>query len=136
MWRRAIFTSESINPDSSKRAIHGEGFIGLTRHAATAVHRVVRQRIWVRRDEVLDAVESFEGTHRTFYSFTYRTQRGNAWFPTVRWDNWEGQDHADRYDEQGVLKDRIAWRERPLADVLKLVKTFRRNLLTMDLSGL
>jgi len=34
------------------------------------------------------------------------------------------------------LKDRLPWRDRPLADVLKLVKTFRRNLLTMDLSEL
>lgn len=98
--------------------------------------RVVRQRIWVRRDEVLDALEAFEGTRRTFYSYTFRTQRGVDWIPTVRWDNWEGQDHVDRYDETGVLKDRTPWRDRPLGDVLKLVKTFRRNLLTMDLAEL
>jgi len=100
------------------------------------MQRVVRHRIWVRRDEVLDAVESFEGTRRTFYSYTYRTQRKDAWIPTVRWDNWEGQDHVDRYDEQGLLRDRTTWRERTLPDVLKLVKTFRRNLLTMDLAEL
>ena len=100
------------------------------------VHRVVRQRIWVRRDEVLDAVESYEGARRTFYSYTYKGQRGGAWVPSVRWDNWEGQDHVDRYDETGGLKDRTPWRDRPLPDVLKLVKMFRRNLLTMDLAGL
>lgn len=98
--------------------------------------RVVRQRIWVRRDEVLDAVEAFEGTRRTFYSYTYRTQHGDAWIPAVRWDDWEGQDHADRYDEAGVRRDRVPWRDRPLPDVLKLVKMFRRNLLTMDLQEL
>ncbi len=100
------------------------------------MQRVVRHRIWVRRDEVLDAVESFEGTRCTFYSYTYRTQRKDTWIPTVRWDNWEGQDHVDRYDEQGLLKDRTSSRERPLPDVLKLVKTFRKNLLTMDLAEL
>lgn len=42
----------------------------------------------------------------------------------------------DRYDERGVPKDRLAWRDRPLPDVLKLVKMFRRNLLTMDLAEL
>ncbi len=100
------------------------------------MHRVVRQRIWIRRDEVLDSVEAFEGARRTFYSYTYRTARAGAWIPTVRWDNWEGQDHVDRYDERGVLKDRTPGRERPLPDVLKFVKTFRRNILTMDLEAL
>ena len=98
--------------------------------------RVVRQRIWVRRDELLDAVEAYEGTRRTFYSYTYRTQRDGNWIPTVRWDDWEGQDHVDRYDETGVLKDRTAWRPAILPDVLKLVKMFRRNLLTMNLGDL
>lgn len=98
--------------------------------------RVVRQRIWVRRDEVLDALEAFEGARRAFYSYTYRVQRDGAWIPTVRWDNWEGQDHVDRYDETGAPRDRLPWRERPLADVLKLVKMFRRNLLTMNLEEL
>lgn len=102
----------------------------------TTASKVVRQRIWVRRDEVLDTVEAFEGARRSFYSYTYRTQREGAWIPTVRWDNWEGQDHADRYDERGVRKDRVSWRDRPLRDVLKLVKMFRRNLLTMDLAEL
>ena len=96
----------------------------------------MRQRIWVRRDEVLDAIETFEGTRRTFYSYTYRTQREGSWIPSVRWDNWEGQDRVDRYDERGVPRDRVAWRDRPLPDVLKLVKMFRRNLLTMDLAEL
>jgi len=98
--------------------------------------RVVRQRIWVRRDEVFDATEAYEGARRAFYGYTYRTLQGGSWLPAVRWDSWEGQDHVDRYDESGQLKDRLPWRDRPLADVLKLVKTFRRNLLTMDLSEL
>lgn len=101
-----------------------------------APSRIVRQRIWVRRDEVLDAVEAYEGNRRTFYSYTFRTLHEGEWFPTVRWDNWEGQDHVDRYDETGVLRERMGWRDRPLADVLKLVKMFRENLLTMDLEGL
>jgi hypothetical protein len=100
------------------------------------VTRVVRQRIWVRRDEVLDAVEAYEGARRTYYGYTYRTMRDGAWFPRVRWDSWEGQDHVDRYDETGQLRDRLAARDRSLADVLRLVKTFRRNLLTMDLAEL
>lgn len=112
------------------------GFIGLTPHARSRVTRLVRQRIWVRRDEVLDALEAFEGSRRTFYSYTYRTERKGTWIPAVRWDSWEGQDHVDRYDETGVPRDRLPWRDRPLADVLKLVKMFRRNLLTMDLAEL
>jgi len=98
--------------------------------------RVFRQRIWVRRDEVLDAVEAFDGPRRTFYSYTFRTLRAGTWIPAVRWDNWEGLDHVDRFDEQGILRDRGPWRDRPLPDVLKLVKAFRRNLPTMDLKEL
>lgn len=98
--------------------------------------RVVRQRVWVRRDEVVDALEVYEGARRTFYSYTYRVDRDGTWIPTVRWDNWEGQDHVDRYDETGAPRDRLPWRERPLAEVLKLVKMFRRNLLTMNLQEL
>jgi len=116
--------------------IEGKSLSPLTVDEGRVMTRVVRQRIWVRRDEVLDAVEAFDGTRRTFYGYTYRTMRDGSWFPTIRWDSWEGQDHVDRYDESGQLKDRVAWRDRPLADVLKLVKTFRRNLLTMELSGL
>lgn len=98
--------------------------------------RIVRQRIWIRRDEVLDAIEAYEGNRRSYYGYTYRTMNGGSWVPSVRWDSWEGQDHVDRFDEAGVLKDRLPWRDRPLTDVLKLVKMFRRNLLTMDLSEL
>ncbi len=85
---------------------------------------------------MLDALEAFDGPRRTFYSYTYRTSRKGTWTPTVRWDNWEGQDHVDRYDETGAPRDRLPWRDRPLSDVLNLVKMFRRNLLTMDLAEL
>src|SRR6266581_6170049 len=108
-----------------KRGRSGARVYGIPENAGGWIHRVLRQRIWVRRDEVLDAGESFEGPRRTFYSFTYRTERDGTWVPAVRWDNWEGQDHADRYDETGLLKERVPWRDRPLPDVLKLVKMFR-----------
>ena len=98
--------------------------------------RIVRQRIWLRKDEVLDAVEAFTGDRPSFYSYSYRIRRDGGWTPLIRWDNWEGQDHVDRYDETGVLRDRVPWRERPLPDVLKLLRLFRRNLLTMELSEL
>src|SRR3990172_3614695 len=53
--------------------------------------RVVRQRIWVRRDEVLDAVEAYEGARRAFYGYTYRTLPSGSWLPAVRWGSWGGR---------------------------------------------
>lgn len=96
--------------------------------------RVVRQRIWLRKDEVLDALEAYDEGRRTYYSYTYRVRREATWSPLVRWDNWDGQDHADRYDEAGLHRQRTPTRERTLVEVLRIVKSFRRNLLSIDLA--
>ncbi len=95
---------------------------------------VLKQRIWVRRDEVIDAVEISDRSRLRFYSYTYRIQsRKGQWNTAIRWDNYEQNPHVDKYEAAtGVLLEQKTCREINLMEVIRLVTSFRRNLLVMD----
>ncbi|MBI5000645.1 MAG: hypothetical protein HZB92_03840 [Euryarchaeota archaeon] len=93
-------------------------------------------KIWIHRTEYLKVVEVREGSRQKFYSYTYTVKSRMGWLPCVRWDNYEQQPHVDKYDENGALLEQRPCREKELAEVVKLVKIFRRNLSAMDISQL
>lgn len=97
---------------------------------------VVRQKVFVRRDEYLMCLEILEGQRIRYFSYTYYVNHRGTWVPSVRWDNAEQQPHVDRYDENGSLLDQHPCREKNYREVLKLVQIFRRNLSTMNLGEL
>jgi len=97
---------------------------------------IIEQRIVLKNDEVVDVLEVFDGDRREFFSYTYKIERRGEWRPCVRWDNWAGQPHIDRFDENGNLIEQKLSPERSLEEVLKIVKIFRRNLMSMDLTQL
>jgi hypothetical protein len=99
---------------------------------------VLKQRIWVRRDEVIDALEIKDKNRMRFYSYTYRilNKKGN-WNTAIRWDNFEQNPHVDKYESTtDVLLEQKNCREINLMEVIRLVTSFRRNLLVMDVSEL
>ncbi len=97
---------------------------------------IQRTRVWMHRDEVIDAIEITEGKRRRYYSYTYRTLGKNGWENQVRWDNFEGQPHVDKYDSNGALIEQKSVQEKSLEEVSKIVAIFRRNLVAMELEDL
>ena len=97
---------------------------------------IKRTRIWMHRDEVIDAIEIMDGKRRRFYSYTYRTMGKSGWDNQVRWDNFEGQPHVDKYDSNGALIEQKSVQEKNLEEISKIVAIFRRNLVAMDLEDL
>lgn len=98
--------------------------------------KITKERIWIHRDEILDAIEVFEENKLQFYSYTYKVFMDNDWIPLVRFDNWEIGSHYDKFDENGSLVAQSTCPKKSLEDVARLAKEFRRNLVTMDISTL
>ncbi|MCK4443456.1 MAG: hypothetical protein KAW09_02860 [Thermoplasmata archaeon] len=98
--------------------------------------KVTKERIWIHRNEILDAIEVFDETKLQFYSYTYKVYQDDRWIPLVRFDNWEMGSHYDKYDENGSLVAQNACPKKSLDEVARLAREFRRNLLTMEISTL
>ncbi len=97
---------------------------------------ILKQEVWIHRDEKVVSLEIFNRGKRVFYSYTYMFKgRKGDWRPAVRWDNYESP-HVDKYDENRALIETQPCGEKRLDDVVKLATIFRKNLLAMDLSGL
>lgn len=96
---------------------------------------VLRKRIRIHKNELLEALEIRDGDKLKFYSYTYKgySEKG-FWKPYIRWDNWEQKSHVDKFDEMGNLIEQKNCRDKNLDEILKLVSIFRKNLMTMDLS--
>lgn len=98
---------------------------------------IIRQKSWVHKNEILESIVVEDAGRVRFYSHTYLVwSKGRGWTPYVKWDNWDRQPHVDKYDGSGVLVEQKPCNEKNMDEVLKLIRIFRRNLLTMDLSQL
>lgn len=98
---------------------------------------ISRQKTWIHKNEMLESLVVEDAGKVRFYSHTYFVKEvGRGWTPYVKWDNWDRQPHVDKYDSTGSLVETKPSTEKDLEDALKLVKIFRKNLLTMDLSQL
>ncbi len=115
---------------------HQKDFIRFELSLRSIKLKIARERIWVHKDEVLDSIEVFEEDRMQFYSYTYKVMMEDDWVPLVRFDNWETGSHYDKYDENGSLMKQSPCTKKSLEEVARLVKEFRRNLLTMDISTL
>ena len=99
--------------------------------------QILKKRIWVHKNEIIDSLVIKDGPKIKFYSHTYLVkERSREWRPYVKWDNWEGQPHVDKFDANETLIEQKPCNEKGLEEIIKLVKIFRRNLITMDLSQL
>jgi hypothetical protein len=99
--------------------------------------KLTRQRTWVHRNEMVESIIVEDAGKIRFYSHTYLVRtKGRDWTPYVKWDNWDRQPHVDKFDGSGVMVEQKTCNEKNIEDVLKLVKIFRKNLLSMELSQL
>ncbi len=95
--------------------------------------KIRKKRIYIRKNEIIDSLEIYDGDRRKFYSYTYMVEGKKGWVPCVRWDNFQQQPHIDRYDENGALLEQRNSPEKELEEVEHLVRIFRRNLAAMSL---
>ena len=94
------------------------------------------KKILISRGEMIESMEYFKGKKLKFYIYSYKILKGRKWITIARWDNLEGMEHMDVYDENGNYIRTKDFPKRNFEDIVKIVKTFRRNIIAMDLSNI
>jgi hypothetical protein len=98
---------------------------------------VTKQVVFIHKDEKIVMIEITEDGKLKYFAYTYMTrERHGSWVPAVRWDNFEGISHVEKYDENGGLIERVETEYRTKNEIKQLVQTFRKNLLAMHLGGM
>ena len=93
-----------------------------------------KEKIWVHKNEVVESLVVKDSGKVRFYSYTYLVKEGGRdWVPYVKWDNWDGQPHVDKYDSSGALVEQKLCTDKTQEEALKLVKIFRKKLMAMDI---
>ena len=77
--------------------------------------QVLRKKIWIHKNEVIVSLVIQDRSKVRFYSHTYLVrERSRAWRPYVKWDNWEGQPHVDKFDANEILIEQKEAEERAM----------------------
>jgi len=94
------------------------------------------RRYVITKNEIVEALEYMKGEKLKYYIYSYKISRGRKWITLARWDNIDGIEHMDIYDENGNLMDtrEFAWRK--FDDIVKIIKTFRKNIIVVDVNNL
>ena len=94
------------------------------------------KRVFIAKGEMAEAMEYYERERLKYYIYSYKIRNGRKWIPLVRWDNIGGIEHMDIYNEQGnFVRDR-EFPRRNFDDFVKIIKTFRRSIIAMDISNI
>ncbi len=94
------------------------------------------KKILISRGEMIESLEYYDLRKLKFYIYSYKIFKGRKWITITRWDNLDGMEHMDIYDENGNYIETREFPKRNFEDIVKLIKTFRRNIIAMDLSNL
>ena len=81
-------------------------------------------------------MELKEGSKIKYYSYSYKVFSKKRWYISMRWDNFEQSPHVERYDENGSLIEQKYGDYKTQDDVIKIIKTFRRNIGSVNLNHL
>jgi hypothetical protein len=88
---------------------------------------------WVSETDYLDSLEVFVDDRLAYYSRTYRylddQDRENT---LMRWDNFQENHRQYSYFANSVREVRGS-RYRPKEEIIRLVETFRRNIVQIEL---
>ena len=85
---------------------------------------------------MIESMEYFKVKKLKFYIYSYKILKGRKWITIARWDNLDGMEHMDIYDENGNYVESRDFPKRNFDDIVKIVKTFRRNIIAVDLSNI
>ncbi len=93
------------------------------------------KKVLISRGEMIESLEYHDSKKMKFYIYSYKILKGRRWITIARWDNLDGMEHMDIYDENGNYMETKDFPKRKFEDIVKIVKTFRRNIIAMDLSN-
>ncbi len=94
------------------------------------------KRYLITKSEMVESMEYFAGERLKHYIYSYKVMKGRRWVTLVRWDNLDGMEHMDRYDENGNFVESREFPRRNFEDLVKIIKTFRRNIIAVDIDNL
>jgi len=94
------------------------------------------KRVLIAQGEIAESWEYYKNEHLKYYIYAYKILKGRKWNTLIRWDNLNGMDHVDIYDENGNFMESKEFPRREFEDIVKIVSTFRKNIIAMDLSNL
>jgi hypothetical protein len=98
---------------------------------------IVKRQIMLSKRERFDILEIRNRSRISYFSYTYRIfdKTGNI-RPIIRWDNFDGQVHYETFDSYNRLFKQEPCDFKDYKEILQLVKIFKHNLATMDISHL
>ncbi len=94
------------------------------------------KRVIISRDEIAESWEYTISGHLKYYIYSYKVLKRRKWITLIRWDNLNGMDHVDIYDESGNLVKTEDFPRRSFDNIVKIISTFRKNIIAMDLKNL
>ncbi len=94
------------------------------------------RRYMLSKNEMAEAMEYFKGERMRYYIYSYKIHKGRKWITLVRLDNLDGMEHMDIYDENGNYMETREFPRKKFDDFVKIVKTFRRNIIAVDITNL
>ncbi len=94
------------------------------------------KRVFIARGEIAESMEYYENEKLKYYIYSYKVKNGRRCYPLVRWDNIGGIEHMDIYNENGNFVRDKEFPRRSFEEILKLIKTFRKSIIAMDISNI
>lgn len=94
------------------------------------------KRYMLSKDEMAESMEYLKGNKMKYYIYSYKILKGKKWVTLIRLDNLDGMEHMDIYDENGNYIETKEFPRRNFEDFVKIVKTFRRNIIAVDIANL
>ena len=88
------------------------------------------------KDEVVESLEYLVDRKTKYYIYSYKIRRGRKWITLLRFDNIDGLPHVDMYDENGNYMESREYQPRSFEDVVKIIRTFRKNIIAVDITSL
>jgi len=94
------------------------------------------RRYLISKDEMVESLEYLKNERVKYYIYSYKIMKRRRWVTLVRWDNLDSLDHIDIYDENGNYVRSEEFPKRSIDDLIKIVKTFRKNIIAMNIDNL
>jgi len=109
----------------------------ITHYTIGGLLEIMKRQITLSNRERFDILEIRNRHRLSYFSYTYRvSDKSGENRPIIRWDNFGGVIHYDTYDlNQRLLTQKNCEYKDP-KEILKLIRIFKNNLVTMDLDQL
>jgi hypothetical protein len=126
-----------ILTDITKVKITVKDIYSITYYTITDTMEITQRQFILSKREKFNILEIRISHRLKYFSYTYRiSDKFGIDRPIVRWDNYGGQIHFDTFDTNQRLLNQQKCEYKSAREILDLVKIFKNNLVTMDISQL